>query len=162
MSKPFVLQSAELCSLSDFPLRWRWTDPKYDELPAHELSRIQPLSSAAAERAWRHSLSWHSRAVHDARPSSDVFRSVESLERPHEGAAQTWLEARLPAEPESVVVSWQPDLAILTDSALFAARWESFCYPASDDTDVWPLHGRWVVTYWHEERLFFGRAEEAV
>jgi hypothetical protein len=37
-----------------------------------------------------------------------------------------------------IVVSWDADTAVLTDTELFIEHWDDFCYPASDDVTVLP------------------------
>ncbi|HEX5061753.1 MAG TPA: hypothetical protein VFV99_20440 [Kofleriaceae bacterium] len=153
--------SSDLASLDTFPLRWRWTEQRHTLLSPHELARVRPLSTQKARDAWDLSLSWHAREMDQATPSEKLF-IVETLDRPHERDGTGWLRARLPSEPVPVIVSWQPDWAVLTDASLFVERWETFCYPASDDVDIWPLDGRWLAVYWHEEQLAYGarRADE--
>jgi len=68
-----------------------------------------------------------------------------------------WLTARLPAGRVPLVVSWTREWAVLTDGALFTARWDDFCYPASDDVTVFPLDEAWALHYWHEEEFVYAR-----
>ncbi len=151
-----IFGEADFVPLADFSLRWRWLEANQHPMSGDELARIKPLTSAAATRAWEFAMRWHSGTSFDACPSDEYFPSIATLEDPHGNAGQQWLSARLPETPVPIIVSWQPSDAVMTDSALFAKRWEAFCYPASDDVDIWPVDSRWVVTYWHEEQLWFG------
>jgi len=154
---PFTVTEQDLRPLDRFALHWRWTDERYDVLIPDELARIRPLSLALAHLAWERSQTWHTSASADPAPSGRFFEAIEYLDSPDTTGGQKWLERRLPTASVQMVVSWQPDLAVLTDTALFARRWGSFCYPSSDDVDAWPLDYSWVVTYWHEGRLYYGQ-----
>lgn len=155
----FEMNDADFVPLSDFQLHWRWTEQNHTLLSPEELARIRPLDEVAAKRAWDRAASWHAGAApdDDGRPSMEHFPSLETLERAHEQDGAAWLAARLGESGRTpILVTWQPNCAVLTDAELFTRHWESFCYPASDDVDVWPLDAAWVVTYWHEEQLWFG------
>lgn len=39
--------------LSEFPLRWRWTDPQRKVLPAAVLAQMRPLTAAKAQELWQ-------------------------------------------------------------------------------------------------------------
>jgi hypothetical protein len=86
-------------------------------------------------------------------------RVFEPADRISSGSpdASTWLKSRLPRGRAPIVVSWQPDLSVLTDSDLFIARWQDFCYPASDDVSVLPLDSSWVLHFWHEEEFLYAK-----
>src|SRR5262245_4064920 len=43
------LHASDFQSMDQFPLRWRWTDPKWNELPPERLSRILPLTASKAK-----------------------------------------------------------------------------------------------------------------
>ena len=80
----------------------------------------------------------------------------DGVERtPTAGDVRPWLAARLPTGRVPLLVSWTRELAVLTDAELFAARWDTFCYPSSDDATVLPLDGRWLLFYSHEEGLVY-------
>jgi hypothetical protein len=150
-----VIGPADIGDLSAFPLRWRWTDERYAMLSADDLSRIQPLREERAQEIWRLSL------LSTARDEDfDIdHRLFEPANRISSGDADAsaWLKGQLPKGRVPVVVSWQPDLSVLTDSELFIARWQEFCYPASDDVSVMPLDGSWVLHYWHEEEFLYAK-----
>ncbi|MFT4538852.1 MAG: hypothetical protein ACI841_000454 [Planctomycetota bacterium] len=154
----FDLSDTQHPPLAGFNYAWRWLEENHYPLPQAELDRIRPLDDATAKRAWDYAMKWHAKDVFDARPSAESFGTIDTLEQPHEHDAVNWLTQRLAGFGRlPIIVSWQPGSGVLTDAELFTERWESFCYPASDDVDIWPLDASWVVTYWHEEQLWFGR-----
>jgi len=150
-----VIGPADIGDLSTFALRWRWTDERYASLSADELYRIQPLREERAEDIWRLTLESTARD----RDFDVDQRLFEPADRISSGSldVSAWLISRLPQGRALIVVSWQPDLSVLTDSELFIGRWQDFCYPASDDVSVLPLDNSWVLHYWHEEEFLYAK-----
>lgn len=92
----------------------------------------------------------------DFSPNQNVFKDIERIDANDDEKVSVWLSKRLPHT--DIIVSWQPDLAVLTNTQLFIKYWSSFCYPASDDTSIMPIDRSWVVHYWHEEVIWFGKS----
>ena len=42
----------ETVPMDQFPLKWRFTDPRYDVLPPIHLAQVRPLAPADAGRLW--------------------------------------------------------------------------------------------------------------
>gem|GEM_PF-3314778 len=125
--------------LSSFPLAWRWTDPRYHALPPESLARIRPLDEGAAENAWKTSSRLASDdALDPFRPNAHLFCQITELDTGDEDEhiVDMWLKDRLPKLPIDVIVSWQPTIAVVTDTEIFMQYWSSFCYPASDDVSI--------------------------
>jgi hypothetical protein len=137
------ISGADLRSLEEFELRWRWTSSSHHPLDPATLQRILPLTHEAARAA-------------DEQATPISVDRLQRLGVTHDNDAREWLEERLPAEPAPVLVSWSSDLAVLTDSHVFLTHWDAFCYPGSDDVDCRPLDGSWVVAYRHYGTLYFG------
>ncbi len=149
--------------LSDFPLKWRWTEEKYDKLPDEHLARILPTNEKMAKRLWERSLSFADDGT-EFQPSKEIFHSLKMLEAPHSNAkTEVWIRNRFETddlESIRVWVSWQPDLAVQTDMEIVARYWDTFCYEASDDTSIFPETEEWVIHFWHEDRLYYATSSE--
>ena len=62
----------------------------------------------------------------------------------------------LPVDADArIVVSWEPAIALETSWRTFAAQWQAFCYPGTDDVTICPLDERWVLCYHHWEAFSF-------
>lgn len=146
-----------LAPLEDFSLKWRWTDPKYCLIPADDLNQILPLTTDSAKLIWSESLDFTSDARDDAAPNERFFKNIESIENTNQDIVTKWLRKRIAIT--EIIVSWQPDTAVITNSDIFLRYWEEFCYPGSDDISIWPEDKSWVLNYWHEEMFFFGVAK---
>ena len=138
----------------EFPLAWRWTQSEHGVMPLHVLAAIVPLAASEAAQRNERSLTFYqqSRIL-----SPSVFRTIISQRAEIPAAeARAWLLQQQPTDV-SVVVSWQPDLAVRTTWHVFTDYWDSFCYPSSDDVAVWPESEQWVLAYHHYELFEFGR-----
>jgi hypothetical protein len=145
-------------SLEEFPLRWRWTEEEYCLLSDDELSQIAPLAPKPAKDVWETSLKFSS-ASSDFSPNTDLFINIESVSASDYDTVKRWLSERVLSS--EIIVSWQPDLAVLTNTDLFIKYWSEFCYPSSDDVSIWPLDKSWVLHYWHEEVFWYGKSASA-
>lgn len=139
--------------MDDFPLKCRWTDPRWNELPAYALEAIQPFSDGKARELLQHSL-----AFSDA---SGLFEShferISSIDAPVGSTeVRQWLLARSPVKEQMVIVSWDQHHAALVRWDVFYEYWDDFCYPASDDVTVWPPSEEWALMYLHNEEFVFG------
>ncbi|MFK8004397.1 MAG: hypothetical protein AB8H86_32825 [Polyangiales bacterium] len=153
----FEAENGDYASMSDFGLRDRWTEAKHTLLSASQLARIRPLNPSMTSEAWRFSLALRQPESKDGRPADSLYANIESLNVEQGDVGTEWLQRRIGHEGSPIIVCWNAFWAVETDARLFAQYWDSFCYPSSDDVAIFPLHCEWLVTYWHEEHLFFGR-----
>lgn len=142
-------------SIDDFPLKWRWTEEQYRLLSKDELSQITPLAPQSAKYVWETSMIFAS-GKSDFSPSNKLFTDIASIDATDESTVKKWLADKIPKC--EVIVSWQPDIAVLTNTELFIQYWDDFCYGASDDVSVWPKDKSWVIHYWHEEVFWYGKS----
>jgi len=140
--------------LKDFPLAWRWTDEKYALLPENVLSQIIPQSSEQAARLFKESLRFCGSDGLDEKQFS-LTQVVTKDVSP--ALVSEWLIACHNNVETTVFLSWQPNIAVSTTWGIFAKYWSEFCYPASDDLNVWSKTDSWMLLYHHEELLQFGR-----
>jgi hypothetical protein len=124
-------------SIKAFPLSWRWTQPTHSELPAEVLETLLPLTG-------EHAGTLH--APPALGPRAERHRS-ESIDE-----TRMWL-ARLRLPAGRVHVVWSTTTALSMPWEVFVAYWSDFCYPSSDDVDVYAENGR-VVLRWHHDEVF--------
>jgi hypothetical protein len=140
--------------LNDFPLAWRWTDEKYALLPQYVLSSIIPQSNEEAARLFEESLRFCGTDGLDEKQFSLTKIVTKDIEP---SLVSDWLIACHNNTETSVFLSWQPNTAVSTTWGIFAQYWSEFCYPASDDLNVWSEANSWMLLYHHEELFQFGR-----
>ena len=147
--------------MAEWPMKWRFTDTKYHQLPEIHLAQIAALSPAAAKRLW--DVISRSR-LHDDLPFVDGFFSqVNSTpigdshgDSTEDSRIRKWLfHCGIPfAAP--VYLSWQPDWAVKTTWKMVVKYWTDFYYPISDDLTVIDGSFRWALLFFHEHEVFFG------
>lgn len=127
-------------NINAFPLLWRWTQPSHSVLPAEALDTLRPLASDLAR-------SLCASAPKDLGPRAVKHRTTESADE-----TRKWL-ASLPLPAGRVVVVWSSDTALSLPWEIFVTYWSDFCYPSSDDVDVFAEGGP-VVLRWHHDEVF--------
>lgn len=134
-------------AISDFALGRRWTTASHDLLPPAVLATIRPLTVEAAERVAQ---------VEPTLPSDTdpAVRSWEAGDVP-EAVTRAWLATLPVPSVETVVVTWSPQIAVVTEWRTFVEHWDAFCYPSSDDVTVWSSDRAWCFCYRHFEQMLF-------
>jgi RimJ/RimL family protein N-acetyltransferase len=136
-----------------FELAWRWTRPTHNVLPPDVMAQINPLDGATLPDG----------LVRDER-HLDATALVDIRRRRADASAEEtadWLR-RLPvAASEQVVVRWPYlEIAVATNWDVFTRFWDDFCYPSSDDVEVFPPSGKWLLLYHHFEEFEWGHLDE--
>lgn len=155
MMKPIEIIDADLGTMKDFELSWRWTEEGHTLLSKPELDRIRPFGSKDPRKLdplWEHLAPSDCMALNE-----QLYSDIEHLREPEGDSASRWLLERHPETRTPVVVAWASWGAVLTDTELFAKYWDSFCYASSDDVVISPLDLSWMLTYFHQEVMCFGR-----
>ena len=148
------LTDTDFQPLEQFRLKWRWTDPKWNQLPEDALSQIRPLTKEKAQEFWQ-----RNHGYIDASGLSDkMFESVLRFDARWEiQKVCDWLLQQVSDRGLLVIASWESGVAVLVSWDVFCDYWNDFCYPSGDDVLVWPLSGEWAMFWYHEEMFFFGR-----
>lgn len=143
--------------MSEFALKWRFTDPSYCVLPAADLEKVEPIDALSARR----SLDLISRWL--PMPPSPRMGFARVHSRPIEGhdadqyaRVQEWLLVTGVPRSQKVVVSWNHQDAAITTWETLAKYWNAFWYPSSDDLIAFDFSLAWVLFISHEEHAFFG------
>jgi len=134
-----------------FSLAWRWTQPAHGVLPPDVMAQIAPIPDIVA------SPNVTTRGELD-RSSFDEVQAASADISSEEGTKWLRLLAIAPAEP--VIVRWDSATAVRTTWKVFADYWADFCYPSSDDVEVFPQSGEWLLLYHHWEQFEWGRRRQ--
>jgi hypothetical protein len=141
---------------AESPLAWRWTNARYNVLPADALAEIKSLAPVTARRACE--LVVQLINLREGFLLPEHFDSVSEV--PADGDADTvrrWIAERLPDRNAPVIVAWPRwDYAAATTIGIFTEYWDDFCYPSSDDVLIWPPDDAWALYFQHEEVFYFG------
>lgn len=141
-----------------FHMKWRFTDSRYDLLPADHLAQILPVAAADARE-----LNLRIRAAElTTRPFCSVERTAinESADELAEGSRiRDWLYRRGVPFQQRIWLSYGGDSAVETTWKMLVEYWNAFWYPSSDDLVVVDESFRWVLTFHHEGGVAFAMDE---
>jgi hypothetical protein len=151
-----MVHENDLGTAEQFPLSWSWTDAKWNLLPIETLNKIHPLVGPKADEACQHGMRFLDRST----LRDSLFAKIEEFDdvgSENPNSARVWLKTLTVEGDPTIFVSWGGDLVLLTAWSVFCEYWNDFCYPM-EDVLVWPNTEEWAFFYYHEERLYFGRA----
>jgi len=131
-----------------FELAWRWTQPSHNVLPLEVMAQIVPVESVAAPAGL---------TVRDQLDRAQLT-DIQSTNARDIEDARRWLRALPVGSAERIVVRWGPRLAVQTTWEVFTRYWDDFCYPSSDDVEVFPPTRGWILLYHHWDLLEWGRS----
>jgi len=147
------IKETDFRTLDEFPLKWRWTDSRWNKLPKDALKTIQPFTDEKAFELLQYSLGFCNNTGLSEQYFANIFRidaSGDLLEN------KQWLLNHSSDKNQMVIVSWNHHHAVLVRRDIFCDYWNDFCYPASDDVTVWNLSEEWALMYLHDEEFVFG------
>ena len=142
-----------------FELKWRFTEEKYNVLPASHLEQIQPLDKVASKF-----LNDLTMGLFDRRQvlGPSFFEYREATHVPDYVLPETeeyikkWLYHRgLPFE-QQVFASWDPNVGAITNWKMVVKYWSDFWYPSSDDLVVVDKTLSWALVIYHYDYIEFG------
>jgi hypothetical protein len=149
-----------------FKFWWRWTNPTWNVLPESDLGQIYPLTEEKAQEVWQTEFVysnelWRYAFDKTSRPisSSSLFEWIRHIDITIEGTevVRHYLTIFEPHGDQTVIVMWEPTVAVAVPWHIFCTYWDDFCYPSSDDVRIWPISEFWCLQYHHEDQLIFGR-----
>lgn len=149
---PAIGRSVMPADAYTFPLAWRWTQPSHNVLPPEVMTQIVPLSQVLAPGGV-------TTGGELDRSSFDEVQTA-SADVPCEQGAE-WLRLLPVAPAEQVIVRWDSLTSVRTTWRVFADYWDDFCYPNSDDVEVFPESGKWLLLYHHWEQFEWGLRRQA-
>jgi hypothetical protein len=142
--------------LNEFQIKWRFTDPLYNQLPAEHLEQLTPLNKEASNFLWNYI---SESGLHQHEPFGNEFFKTVNSTRIYEGNEQEikkWLYQRGLPFSKQVYLSWQPETAMITTWKLVVKYFDDFFYGGSDDLTVIDESLNWAVLFHHEDEIYFG------
>lgn len=127
-------------NIEDFPLAWRWTQSTYTVLPKDVLKTLTPLSLESAQLL--------SESVAFSMPESSLKFDASNEELD----TVQWLK-NLGVTSHQVTISWSKNMALSVPWSTFCKYWNDFCYPSSDDVDIFLENKRLFLRWHHYERF---------
>lgn len=153
---------SEVVPMDGFELKWRFTDPNYDELPDAHLKRLKPLSVKAAKELLEFI---HTTGLHGDFPfKKDFFRSIDKalINENNEKEIKKWLYERGLPFDKNVILSWDANNAMVVPWKLLIKYFNIFYYGVSDDLTVFDPSLSWALLFFHEDEIYFGTNKDFV
>jgi hypothetical protein len=125
--------------LKEFPLFWRWSDKRWNELPQAILQLIHPLNAKLSFEYHKQSLSI----------STDIENGKTFDCEVGKQQTKEWLSSLHLSNTEQIIISWDKSNCVVTTGAVFIQYWDDFCYTSSDDVVIWSEESNWVLLYHH-------------
>ncbi|WP_194777641.1 hypothetical protein [Pararhodonellum marinum] len=148
-----------IIEMHDFELKWRFTEEKYDILPASNLDQIKPLSYEAADFLHQYI---RSTELHADEPfKKSLFQKVEHMYilEGNEKEVKNWLYQRGIPVDKNVLVSWSKEVGVMVPWKILIEHFDSFYYAGSDDLTVLDESSAWALLFAHWDTIFFGTKE---
>jgi len=135
-------------SAKTFELAWRWTNPSHKVLSPEVMAQIVPVEGASAPTGL---------TVRDQLNRTQLT-DIWSMSTCDIDGARQWLRG-LPVDPtERIIIDRGLRSAVQTTWEIFTRFWDDFCYPSSDDVEIFPPSGEWILLLHHWELFEWGRA----
>ncbi len=153
--------------LDGFPLSRRWIGSAKELLPIETLTHIHPLREAKASELWLPGDDryidelWQCafKDIPEPLPSTSLFEFILRIDVNQDGVSVVTKKLRSLSLPddEIVVVQWEQEIAVTVPWGILRENWYNFCYPGSDDVSMCPVTETWLLLYYHEDQIIFGR-----
>lgn len=148
-----------IITLNEFPLKWRWTDEKYQNFTQEQLNLIQPLESQSAKIIHNIATSFLSEKENNNMvPNENIFKNIDFINANDFEQTKIWLKNKI--DYSKIFISWSEEIAIITDSQLFLDYWDDFCYPSSDDVSIWTENENFIINYSHSDIFWYGKRKK--
>ncbi|GJQ61097.1 MAG: hypothetical protein SCALA702_01500 [Melioribacteraceae bacterium] len=139
--------------ISEFSLKWRLTDSRYDLLTEVELKQIIPLNIEASN--YLHSC--YSELTYNELVSSNLelflINKEIIIENYDEDKVSKWLKQLNVNENQPIYLSWDKITGAMTNWNLLVKYWDTFYYPGSDDLIVFCENRNWLLFFSHAESI---------
>lgn len=140
--------------MDDFQLQWRFTDEKYDKLPAQHLAQLKPLDREGSKFLWDYIATIN---LHDDTPfKKDFFRIIDSARilEDNQKEIKKWLYRRGIPFDKTVFLSWQATEGMIVPWKLLIKYFDSFYYSSSDDLTVIDQSLNWALLFHHTDEIY--------
>lgn len=149
-----------LIPISDFRLKWRFTEEKYNVLPEIHLSQIKPLDKAASIFLSNYV---SETGLHANIPfKNNYFRTIDKAKilENNKQEIKKWLYQRgLPFDKE-VYLNYDQNNSLIVPWKIFIKYFDDFYY--SDDLTIFDESLQWALLFYHEDEIYFGTKKDFV
>ncbi len=142
--------------MSEFRLKWRFTEEKYNCLPEQHLNELKPLDNIGAEFLSDY---LDECKVHHQMPfKKGLFRNLDKIKilDGDEKKIMKWLYKRAKPFDKEVFLCWDNSDGMVTKWKYVVKYWDSIFYSGSDDLTIFDQSLEWALLFFHESEIYFG------
>ena len=142
--------------MTEFTLKWRFTEEKYDCLPEQHLNELKPLDKVGAKFLADYLSNCK---IHSEFPfKNGLFRNLDKTQilENNEKKVTKWLYQRAIPFDKEVYLSWDGNNGIITKWKFVVKYWNSLFYGGADDLTVFDQSLEWTLLFFHEDEIHFG------
>ena len=148
--------SNHIIPMSEFRLKWRFTEEKYDCLPEQHLNELKPLDKVGAEFLSDY---LDNSRVHSQMPfTNGLFINLDKtkiLDKNNKLITKWLYQRALPFDKE-VYLCWDNSDGMITKWKYVVKYWDAIFYGGSDDLTVFDQSLEWCLLFFHENEIYFG------
>lgn len=162
MKIDFTNIDKHIIPVSEFGLKWRFTEEKYDVLPNIHLDQLKPLDNQAAMflSSYISKVDLHA----DAPFKKNFFRTVDNINISEDNNTEIrkWLHRRGLPFKKNVYLSWDNENAMIIPWKILIKYFDCFYYAGSDDLTVFDESLQWSLMFSHWDTIYFGTNKDFI
>ncbi len=156
----FEKLNRHIIPMTEFTLKWRFTEEKYGLLSEQHIAELKPLDKTGAEFLADYISTCR---LHSQMPfKNDLFRNLDKVRilDGNEKEITRWLYQRAIPFDKEVYLSWDDRNGMITKWEFLVKYWDSIFYGDSDDLTVFDQSLEWALLFFHEDEIHFGTNKE--
>lgn len=142
--------------MSEFHLKWRFTEEKYNLIPKQHLDELKPLDKTGAKFLAEYIDTCR---VHHQMPfKNGLFKNLDKIKVTANSNKQItkWLYQRALPFNKDVYLCWDTNDGMITKWKYVVKYWNSIFYGGCDDLTVFDQSLEWCLLFYHEDEIYFG------
>jgi hypothetical protein len=141
--------------LQGFELRWRFTDPKFNQIPIEDLRQIQPNPPDISRELWSKYVSAiHKHSIQFSSEELPGYRRIRIDWSDKENGRRIIAASTKISGETKIVFFWSATCSVLTNWGTFLKYWDDFCYPDDDNNVIVDMQTGVKILYSEEAFLF--------
>lgn len=146
--------------ITEFILKWRLTEEKYDLLSEQHITELKPLDKTGAKFLADYLSNCR---THNQIPfKNELFQNLDrkKILDGNEKEITKWLYQRGISFDKEVYLSWDEQNGMITKWKFVVKYWNLLFYGGSDDLTVFDKSIEWALLFFHENEIYFGTNEK--
>ena len=160
MNIDFKNISDHIIPLSEFSMKWRFTEEKYNILPEIHLNQIEPLDKEGSSflADYLSKIGLHANIPF----KNNYFRTIDKARilEDNKQEIKKWLYHRGLPFDKKVYLNYNQDSSLIVPWKIFVKYFDDFYY--SDDLTIFDESLQWAILFYHEDEIYFGSKKDYI